>query len=95
MGIVQAPVFMAIGTALAGVVLFGLAPHLPSLFPASFTRLVGFGCVCAALVALWMLYESWLPPALLGGASVAAMVVIHFAQTRRRPEPTPEERGDE
>lgn len=70
--------------AAAGVLVFCLAPYLPSIFPPAVPRLVGFATVCASLMPLWVLSESWLAPALLGGACLALMVAAHLLQTRRR-----------
>lgn len=73
----------AVCTAVAGVVLFALSPYLKSPLPPSITRLVGVWAVGAALVPIWVLTESWLPPAVLGGVCLLAMVVVHVLQTRK------------
>ncbi|MHB9133587.1 MAG: hypothetical protein ACYDBB_21190 [Armatimonadota bacterium] len=78
----------AIGTAIAGVLLFGAAPYLPSLFPPSFVRLVGFGAICAAMAPLWAMTESWQQPLALGGASLVLMLAIHTIQTRTKCPPS-------
>jgi hypothetical protein len=72
----------AAGMVVLGVVLFGLAPYLPSLFPHWFTRMMGFGVSCIALCTLWLLTWSWQAPALLGGAALVAMALIHQMQGR-------------
>lgn len=74
----------AVGTALAGLLVFALAAHLPSVFPPAFARLVGFVAVGASLAPVWVLAESWRQPAALGGVCLAAMAVVHVLQTRRR-----------
>jgi len=81
---------IAICTAVAGVLLFGLASSLPSLLSPSITRLIGFGVVCAVLPTLWALSETWQLPALVGGIALGIMVSIHLAQTRKRLAPSGE-----
>lgn len=74
----------AMGTAVAGIVIFGLAPYLPSLFPPAFTRFIGFGACCSALVPLWVLSDGWLLPAGVGACCLLIIGIIHWRQTRRR-----------
>ena len=78
----------AVCTALAGVVLFALSPYLPSPFPPFVARLVGVWAIGASLVPIWVLAESWQPPAMLGSACLAAIVTTHLLQTRRHGRPT-------
>lgn len=72
----------ALCTATAGVVLFALAEHLPTPFPSSVTRLVGIWCMLASLFPLWAVTDSWKPPALVGGACLAGILLAHVLQTR-------------
>lgn len=72
----------AIATAVAGVLVFSLAPYLPSIFPPAFIRLVGFCAVGASLAPLWALSESWQLPAVVGACSLMIMLIVHLAQTR-------------
>ena len=76
---------VAVGIALAGVALYGVAPRLPSLFPPAAIRLLGCWLVCTTVVMLWARFETWQLPALVGGACFALIVVIHLRQTLRRP----------
>lgn len=70
------------GTAFAGVLLFVLAPYLPSVFPPSFARMVGFMAVVMSLVPLWARVGNWVPPLVVGGSCLAVMIVAHLIQTR-------------
>lgn len=76
----------SVATALAGVLLFGFAPYLPSFLSASLIRLTGFWCVCTALAPLFVLSDfSLAPVALVGGTCFGVIVIIHLLQTRRKP----------
>lgn len=74
-------VLAAIGL-LGGLLVFSVAPYWPSLFPPAFARFVGFGSMAASLAPLWALTESWLWPAIVGGAALAAMAVVTLYQMR-------------
>ncbi|MHB9024800.1 MAG: hypothetical protein ACYC7E_11605 [Armatimonadota bacterium] len=80
----------AAGTALAGLLLFCLAPYLPSAFPPYIARLVGFFAIFASLAPLWILSGSLLPSAIVGGACLLIMVIVHLLQTRRSKPPVDE-----
>jgi len=73
---------IAVGTALVGVLLFGFAEYLPTLFPPAFLRLIGFAGVITALPPFWVAFESWLPLLLLVVPCLTAMIAIHLVQTR-------------
>ena len=74
---------LTLGTVLVGLLIFGLAPHLPTLFPPSITRFVGFFTILSAVITIRIETESWLIPALVGIASLLVMGGIHVIQTRR------------
>jgi hypothetical protein len=81
----------AAGTALAGLLLFCLAPYLPSAFPPFVARLVGFFAIFASLAPLWILSGSLLASAALGGACLLVMIIVHLFQTRRSVSSEPQE----
>ena len=81
---------LAIMTAMAGTILFCLAPYLPSLFPHALTRLVGVGSLISALIALWVFTNSWKAPVAVGCCAICVLLIAHFTQTR-----APEEHGDD
>lgn len=74
----------AIVTAIVGVLLYGVAPRLPSLLPAWFTRFVGVFTVLSAGGTLWFHTESVAFSAMVGGICLAAVAVLHVAQTREQ-----------
>lgn len=76
----------ALGTALAGILLFGVAPYLPAPFPAWITRFVGLFAVCSSLPSLWVATESFQIPGIVGGISLFALLAIHLLQVKKRPE---------
>ncbi len=73
----------ALGMAVVGVVLFGLADVLPALLPPALLRLVGLTAVCAAALPIYALSGS---KRLAGGfllAGLACIVLLHLLLTRR------------
>ena len=71
----------AVATVVAGVVLFAFSTRLPALFPPSVTRFVGFFAVATALFSFWVASGSWPATLVVGVLAVAALLVVHIAQT--------------
>ena len=84
---------LALGTAVAGVLVYSLAPYLPSIFPPSFTRLVGFCAVGASLAPLWAVSEGWQLPGIVGACALAVMLTVHTLQTHGQRRSYPDEDG--
>jgi len=72
---------MALGTMVVGLVIFGLAPRLPAMFPAAVIRLVGFAAVCSSLVTVWAITWSWMITVMVACAALMVMLLIHIRQT--------------
>jgi len=65
----------------AGLLLFGLADRLPTVYPPYITRWVGFFSIFTALISIWIFTESVISTGLLGCVSLIILVIIHLAQT--------------
>lgn len=80
---------VALGTAVAGILLFMLAPWLPSLLPPWAIRLLACFVVVTSCIVLWVLSEGWAQPVAVGGGALAVFIVTHLAQTHRHPPANP------
>lgn len=76
----------AIGITVLAVVLYGFASRLPLPFPA-IMRLVCVWLLVTSTTLLVMVDETLWQAIALGGGGVAAIVIIHLAQTRRKNRP--------
>jgi hypothetical protein len=72
---------VAVGMAVAGIILFALAPRAATMAPPALMRVVGLFAVLSGVWPLWACTESWVLPGVLFACSLAAMVVIHLRQT--------------
>lgn len=73
----------ALGTVVLGVLLYGLAPFLPSAFPRWFTRMVGFWVASLGLCTLWLITMAWQIISLVGFFTLAIMAILHLRQERQ------------
>ena len=81
------------GSTVVAVLLYGVAPRLPSPVPPVFLRLLAVWLLITSTTLCWLTDEVWWHAALLGGAGLAAIGVIFLAQTRRQRAPAPAEKA--
>jgi hypothetical protein len=84
---------IAIGTTVVAVVVYGIAARLPEPFPL-LMRLLGVWLVITSTTLMVMTDETWWHAVTLGGAGLAAIIVIHLVQTRRKTAPVKEAASD-
>jgi hypothetical protein len=79
-------------TTVAAVVLYGYASRLPLPFP-MVMRLMCVWLLITSTTLLAMTGKDWWHAVVLGGAGLAAIVIIYLLQTRRKTAPVKEANG--